>query len=123
MSPADSVSRWIEAAKAGNSDAVQRLWELYYPRLVAFARTRLQGQLRAADEEDAALSAFHSFCRGAERGHFPLLRDRDSLWPLLLQITAHKAANMIRSERAAKRGGGELRGESALISPEAGTES
>jgi DNA-directed RNA polymerase specialized sigma24 family protein len=61
-----------------------------------------------------ALSAFASFCRGAREGRFPLLRDRHNLWPLLLKITARKAADLTRHEGRQKRGGGAVRGESAL---------
>jgi DNA-directed RNA polymerase specialized sigma24 family protein len=60
---------------------------------------------RAADEEDVALSAFTSFCRNAERGRFPQLLDRDSLWRLLVVITGRKAAHLVRDERRQKRGG------------------
>jgi DNA-directed RNA polymerase specialized sigma24 family protein len=95
-------------------EVVQSLWERYFPRLVAFARDRLQGRLRGADEEDVALSAFHSFCRGAEAGRFPRLADADGLWPLLVKITARKADNQLRGERAQKRGGGKVAAESVL---------
>ena len=36
-----------------------------------------------ADEEDAALSAFHCLCEGAVRGRFLRLDDRDDLWRVL----------------------------------------
>jgi hypothetical protein len=52
-----------------------------------------------ADEEDAALSAFDSFCRRAEQGQFPDLKDRDGLWALLVVLTAHKAADLLRDGR------------------------
>ena len=54
-----------------------------------------------------ALSAFDSFCRNAERGRFPQLADRDSLWRLLVVITARKAAHLVRDETRQKRGGGD----------------
>src|SRR5262249_6398536 len=67
---------------------------------------KLQGlPRRAADEEDVALSAFHSFCRGASVGRFPQLCDRNSLWPLLVAMTAHKAIDLMRREHRHKRGG------------------
>jgi DNA-directed RNA polymerase specialized sigma24 family protein len=52
-----------------------------------------------------ALSAFHSFCKGAQAGRFPQLGDRNSLWPLLVAITANKAIDLLRHERRLKRGG------------------
>src|SRR5260370_314497 len=107
MSTSGSVSVWIAQLKAGDAVAAERLWEVYYCRLVGLARKRLQGRLRAAaDEEDVALSAFASFCRHAKRNHFPRLDDRDDLWQLLVVLTARKASDLIRHERALKRGGG-----------------
>jgi DNA-directed RNA polymerase specialized sigma24 family protein len=70
---------------------------------------------RVADEEDLALSAFHSLCQGAEHGRFPQLMDRDNLWKLLATITANKALNLIRDADRLKRGSGAVRGESAFI--------
>jgi DNA-directed RNA polymerase specialized sigma24 family protein len=110
-----SVSHWIDRLKAGDDAAAQRLWEVYFTRLVSLARNRLRGRpRRAADEEDIALSAFHSFCRGAEQGRFPQLADRDDLWRLLVVITARKAIDLIEHEARQKRGGGTVLGESAL---------
>ncbi len=101
MSSDDSVSRWIDEVKKGNHAAAEALWERYFPRLVRFARGRLRGlPRRAADEEDVALSALDSFCRAAEHGRFPNLADRDGLWRLLLQMTARKAADVVRPRDA-----------------------
>jgi len=92
------------------------LWERYFHRLVALAAARLRGRVRrAADEEDVALSAFANFCRAAEAGRFPQLADRDGLWRLLVALTDRKALNLIRNERRQKRGGGAVKGESALL--------
>jgi len=118
MPSADSITRWIGPLKAGDAHAAQKLWEAYYARLVGLARKKLRGaRRRVADEEDVAISAFDSFCRGAQRGKFPLLRDRHNLWPLLVRITVRKAADQIQHDRRAKRGGGRVRGEPALLSP------
>jgi DNA-directed RNA polymerase specialized sigma24 family protein len=107
MSPEGSVTRWLGPLRAGDATAVQELWERYFHRLVRLARARLRDTpRRAADEEDVALSAFDSFCRNAEQGRFPQLADRDSLWRLLVTITARKAAHQIRDEGRLKRGGG-----------------
>jgi DNA-directed RNA polymerase specialized sigma24 family protein len=109
------VSTWIEQLHAGDRAAAQRLWEQYFPRLVGLARKKLQGlPRRAADEEDVALSAFDSFCRGVEHGRFPQLKERDNLWALLVVITARKAVDLRQREGRQKRGGGKVGGESAL---------
>jgi DNA-directed RNA polymerase specialized sigma24 family protein len=110
-----SVTQWIRGLKAGDAAAVQKLWEGYFGRLVRLARGKLQAvPRRAADEEDVALSAFASFCRGAEQGRFPDLSDRDDLWQLLVLLTGRKAVNLARRERRQRRGGGRVRNASAL---------
>src|SRR5262245_32188959 len=107
MTSDGSVTRWLGPLRAGDPAAVQRLWELYFHRLVGLARGKLQdAPRRAADEEDVALSAFDSFCRKAGQGRFPDLLDRESLWRLLMVITARKAAHLKRDETRLKRGGG-----------------
>ena len=120
MAAEGSVSNWIDRLKAGDRAATQQLWERYFQRLVSLARAKLQGApRRAADEEDVALSAFHSFCRGAEQGRFPQLNNRDDLWRLLLTLTARKAAHQVRDEFRAKRGGGRVNAESDLPATDA----
>jgi DNA-directed RNA polymerase specialized sigma24 family protein len=118
MSAPGSVTVWIAQLKAGDA-AAERLWQGYFRRLVGLARQRLRGQPRAAaDEEDVALSAFDSFCRGAERGQFPRLDDRGDLWQLLVLLTARKACRLIARERRLKRGGGAVQHASALAEDE-----
>jgi DNA-directed RNA polymerase specialized sigma24 family protein len=50
-----------------------------------------------------ALSAFDSFCRGVAGGRFPQLNDRHDLWQVLVTLTARKAIDAVRRERAIKR--------------------
>jgi DNA-directed RNA polymerase specialized sigma24 family protein len=110
-----SVTYWIDRLKEGDPQAVQQLWEAYFHRLVRLARARLRAApRRAADEEDVALSAFDSFCRGAGQGRFPRLSDRDDLWQLLVLLTARKASNLVRQELRQCRGGGRVWNASAL---------
>jgi DNA-directed RNA polymerase specialized sigma24 family protein len=107
MASAGSVTYWIDQLKAGKPAAAQEVWERYFQRLVGLARKKLQGALRRVeDEEDVALSAFDSFCRGAGRGRFPKLNDRNDLWQLLVLITARKAIDLRNREGRLKRGGG-----------------
>ena len=116
MSSTGSVTKWLAQLQVGDQRAAQQaLWNRYFQRLAALARKRL-GDLprRAADEEDIVLSALDSFFRGARNCQFPLLADRNSLWPLLVRITARKACNELKHERAERRGGGRVRGESAF---------
>jgi DNA-directed RNA polymerase specialized sigma24 family protein len=114
-----AVTLLLQQIQTGQRDAAEALWRLYFPRLVRLARSHLQGlPRRAADEEDVALTAFASFCRGAEQGRFPALHGRDELWKLLVTIAARHAAEWRQRETRAKRGGGDVRGDSALTPPE-----
>jgi DNA-directed RNA polymerase specialized sigma24 family protein len=112
----------LEGFKGGDDAAVRSLWERYCDRLVRLARQKLgkRGR-RVADEEDVALSAFHSLCQGARRGRFPALADREGLWGLLVFITAQKAADWVAYVRRKKRGGGKVRGDSAFDGVPAGS--
>src|SRR5215471_3593733 len=115
-SASGSVTHWIGRLRAGDQAAAQPLWERYFSQLVGLARKRLQGTpRRAADEEDAALSAFDSVCRGIERLRFPQLVDRDDLWRLLVVITARKALAQAQREGRKKRGGGRVVDEAVLF--------
>jgi DNA-directed RNA polymerase specialized sigma24 family protein len=118
MSPHESVSQWIGQLQDGDHVAAQKLWERYYRRLVGLARKKLEGMpRRTADEEDVALSAFDSFCRGAGDGRFPQLLDRDNLWRLLVTITARKAYQLVLREGRQKRGSNAVLDEAALAGP------
>jgi DNA-directed RNA polymerase specialized sigma24 family protein len=108
-------SHWILALANGDDAAAQRLWERYYGQLVQFAARKLPAAARrAADEEDVALSAFDSFCQGVQRGRFPRLSDEGDLWRVLVVITARKAADLAQHQRRQRRGGGQVRGDSAF---------
>ena len=112
-----SVTGWIDDLKAGDHEAADRLWRRYFDVLVRMAGQRLRRTAPVggdADEEDAALSAFHSLCEGAALGRFDQLSDRDDLWRLLVVITARKVLDQVRRRRRLKRGGGRLVEEAAL---------
>jgi DNA-directed RNA polymerase specialized sigma24 family protein len=115
MSDDGSITRWFDSLQAGNRETAQELWRRFASRLIGLARARLQSApRRAADEEDAVLSAFDSFCRGAEQGRFPQVQDRGDLWNLLVAITIHKVSDQVQHERRQKRGGGAVLGEADL---------
>jgi DNA-directed RNA polymerase specialized sigma24 family protein len=118
MASSQSISHWVARLKAGDPEAAEAIWRRYCEQLVRLGQRKLCGsRRRVADEEDVALSAFDSFCRGAAQGRFPALDDRNDLWRLLVTITARKASDLIQRERRNKRGGGRVRGESALLKP------
>ena len=113
---ADDITRWIGGLNQGDQRAAEALWNQYFDKLTRVARGKLDARTgRPADEEDAALSAIHSFCRGMQAGRYPQLAGRDELWRLLVTIVVHKVAKQRRGQRRIKRGGGRTRGESAFI--------
>jgi RNA polymerase sigma factor (sigma-70 family) len=110
-----SVTRWIERLKNDDPQAASALWERFVERMLAVARQRLgSAPRRVADEEDVVVVAFERFHHGVSQGRFPRLRNRDDLWALLFTITGRFAARQLRDQRRAKRGDGDVRGESAL---------
>jgi DNA-directed RNA polymerase specialized sigma24 family protein len=113
---AGSITRWLGGVKEGDEAAARALWERYFARLVRLARSKVQAARRSnvADEEDAALSAFDSFCAGAAQGRFPDLTDRDGLWRLLVVITSRKVQAQVRLVHRLKRGGGMVQNTSDL---------
>jgi RNA polymerase sigma factor (sigma-70 family) len=102
-----SITQWIQALRQGEGEAAQRLWEAYSLQIIGLARRRLSDYpRRAIDEEDVALSAFDSLCRGARAGRFPRLDDRNDLWQVLFLITIRKVSDLKLSEgRKARRAG------------------
>jgi DNA-directed RNA polymerase specialized sigma24 family protein len=115
MSTGNSVTQWISALRQGDQSAAHGLWEAYFRRLVNLARARLRGApRRVVDEEDIALSAFDSFCRGVRAGRFPRLDDRNDLWQVLVVITVRKAIDLHNYEGRQSRGKGRVRSLSEL---------
>ena len=104
------MTRWISELKRGDKAAASGLWDSYFRRLMSLARARLHDVPRLiADEEDVALSAFDSFCRGAQAGHFRRLHDRNDLWQILALITVRKAIDLRNYEGRQSRGMGRTR--------------
>lgn len=117
-SPDGSVTRFFGQLRAGDPAAAEHLWARFFPRLVALARRTLAGRpQRAADADDAAQSAFASFCLRVRAGQFDVA-DRSDLWNLLGVITSRKALKQARREATDKRGGGRVLGEGALRGPD-----
>ena len=116
--PAGEFSELLRRVRDGDDQAIAKLWEDYYQQLVRIAAKRLPGNLRrTGDEEDIALSAFHSFIAGIRQDQFPDLRGRDNLWGLLITLTGRKVHAHLRFQTRQKRGGGSVRGESVFMDP------
>ena len=115
LSSSNSITVWIQDLKAGNETAAEKLWQRYCEQLTRYTRKKIGPKARrVADEEDMALMAFHSFCRGVADGRFPQLGDRDDLWQILLMIAERKTIDHLREQFRQKRGGGNVRGESVF---------
>jgi RNA polymerase sigma factor (sigma-70 family) len=113
--PQGSVTLFFSELCAGKPDAAEALWQRFFPRLVGLARKTLAGRpQRVADADDAAQSAFASFCQRARGGEIRI-NDRSDLWNLIGVITVRKARRQVRREQAEKRGGGAVVGEAALM--------
>jgi RNA polymerase sigma factor (sigma-70 family) len=115
MSSPGSVSRQIADLKAGNQAAARELFNRYFEKLKRLALKKLpDASRRIADEEDVVVDVLDSLCRGAQRGRFPLLTNRDDLWRLLTVMTKRKAINQFKRQRTEKQGGGKVKGESVF---------
>ena len=115
LSDDDEVSEWIRRIKSGDDDAAQLIWNRYADEIVEVARRSLgDASRRVSDEEDVAMLAMKSLLAGISSGRFPELDNREQLWRLLMVITTRKAAAVIEHDSRQKRGGGLVRGDSAV---------
>lgn len=111
----DAVSIWIEDLKNTDDSAAEKLWNHFFLRLHSIAKKKLNSKSNTVyDEEDAAQSAFLSFCNGIAAGRFPDLNDRHSLWKLLLVIASRKISNRHKYDRRQKRDIGRTFGEAVF---------
>ncbi len=115
---AESFAKLIDQVRAGDEESIAELWRNYFQQLVRIAAKRLPANLRrTGDEEDIALSAFHSFIAGVRDDRFPDMSGPDNLWGLLITLTGRKVNAHMRHHTRQKRGGGSVRGESVFIKP------
>lgn len=116
---ASDVTRLIKKVRSGDEVAAQELWNKYSERIVEVARRSMKdASRRVQDEEDVAVIAFKSLLAGITAGRFPELDHREQLWRLLMVITTRKAAAAIEKDHRQKRGGGDVRGDSAVMARE-----
>lgn len=87
--------------------AIEALWRRYAPRVQGVARPAIRAlPPGAGDEEDVAQSSFRAFFDAAANGLAPELENREQLWRYLATIARNKAADRVRREARARRGGG-----------------
>lgn len=114
-SSSSSVSDWLEQVRNLNEDASIKLWNRYFEQLASLARRKLGAKpLRVIDEGDIANQAFEDLLAGIRDGRFQKLDDRGDLWALLVTITERRSTDAKRKWNRQKRGGGQVRGDSAM---------
>lgn len=115
-----SITIWFEQLRQGDADAAGKLWDRFFERLVAFARSRMSNvNRRVADEEDIAAGVMQALCDCADRGKLPTIESRDDLWRLLLCWARHNISDHVRNDKLLKRGGGAVRGDSVFEAADA----
>jgi len=117
IDPSDEpVTHWMRQLEAGQAEAARPLWEHFCQKLMDLANHKLSPQLRRTyDEDDVAVSAFHSLCRVIADRRASDLNDRVNLWRLLVTIAERKIASRLRDESRAKRNLWRTVGESCFV--------
>jgi DNA-directed RNA polymerase specialized sigma24 family protein len=106
MTPDGSVSSWIAQLREGEQQAVERLWDRYFPRLIQLARIKMRELPKGTrDAEDVALSAFHTCYQALVTDRLRGVRTRDELWRTLVLFVSGKAIDERRRLLSLKRGG------------------
>lgn len=106
MGDTGSITELLQHLRQGDRHATEGLWRCYFARMSARARRDLLGNGAVADEEDAAISAFDTFCRHLATGQYEKVGNRNDLWALLAAITRRKMTKARRRQHRHKRGGG-----------------
>jgi len=103
MSSESSFDDLVGRLGRGDQDAATELFERYAGRLIALARSRLDTRLcQKIDPEDVLQSAFRSFFARHSDGKLEL-KNWESLWGLLVQITLRKCGRKVRIFRGPTR--------------------
>lgn len=93
----------LERYRNGDDLAATEIFDRYFRRLTALARSRLAQRLaQRTDPEDIVLSVYRSFFVDARAGRYCLNRGGD-LWRLLAAITKHKLLRQVRHQSAGRR--------------------
>jgi DNA-directed RNA polymerase specialized sigma24 family protein len=112
-----SVTRVIQLAQLGESDAVRHLSHRYYNMISELAATMIIGRAKhVVGGDDIANNVLHLFFDGARRGRFLGIQNRDDFWSLLSMMAARKAISEMRKATAKKRGGNRVKTESEFPS-------
>jgi RNA polymerase sigma-70 factor (ECF subfamily) len=108
MGTDDDRAEWtslilLERFRGGDDLAASEIFDRYFRRLTALARSRLSPRLaQRTDPEDIVLSVSRSFFVDSRGGRYTLHRGGD-LWRLLAAIARHKLLRQARSQTADRR--------------------
>lgn len=106
MRDPSSISEWLVSYRdTGNEIAAVKLWDRIQPRVKELSRRWIQrsGVTAAYDEDDITISVFAAFCDRLRARQIQDVEDRESLWRLIIVMTARKANDYARAARAKKR--------------------
>jgi RNA polymerase sigma factor (sigma-70 family) len=110
-----SISRAIAGFEGMEEEAAKILWERFFERLTRYASQNIyKRHRRFFDGEDIAGSAMFALLDGLKKGKFEKVNNRDQLWQILTTIAARKTINRGQFHDREKRGGGKVRGSSAI---------
>jgi RNA polymerase sigma-70 factor, ECF subfamily len=103
MASDDSFIALMQRLRSGDDDVAREVFERFAGRLVALARSHLDGMLaRKVDAEDVVQSVYKSFFLRQREGKFEV-PNWQSLWGLLTLITLRKCADRAEYYGAGKR--------------------
>jgi len=108
MNEIPSIPNWLSQLQAGQSEAIQHLWENFAEKLLQVASGKLRGTPRgnAVDSEDVLASVFESIWDASREGRLCQISNVDELLWLLLAMTRRKCIDHSRRINATRRGGG-----------------
>ncbi len=113
MHEGESLVGWANDVVGGDSEAEELLWNACVHDVRRFAKQSLRGaRLREFDEEDVTASALHCLFTRLKDGRLTEVKTSRQLFALLRVIAKRKANDAIRRQRAERRGGGNVRGDS-----------
>jgi DNA-directed RNA polymerase specialized sigma24 family protein len=97
------VTMWLRRLEAGDPNSAGDLYQHFCNRLQNLIRGHIPPSVRATyDDDDVAVSAFHSLFLGVREQRYQL-GNRTDIWRLLLTIAERKIAKRIRFETQEKR--------------------
>ncbi|MEM9826965.1 MAG: ECF-type sigma factor [Planctomycetota bacterium] len=109
----DSVVWWVQRLCSGDERAASEIWDRFFQRLAAEAKSQLSNrQLRVSDQDDLASGVLAALCDAAVNGRLPKLDSSEDIWRMLLAWMRNDVIDHVRHNNRQKRGDGKVRGDS-----------